>query len=125
MGMAEKIQKKSLRTKTDYSDQGQIGAFIETMELLRSLDSEFPIQHAISLGIISLNPGLSLTQLADKTELTLSTVSRIVGALSDHRANGNPHYLIEVKVSKTERRKKELYLTKKGKAFLKKIENCF
>ncbi len=106
-------------------DQAQIKSFIETMELLRSLDSEFPIQHAISLGIISLHPGLSLTQLAGKTNLTLSTVSRIVGALSEHRANGRPYHLIKVTTSKTERRKKELTLTQKGKDFLAQIENCF
>lgn len=120
MGMAEKKEQEHTT-----NNQGQIESFIDTMELLRTLDSEFPIQHAISLGIISLNPGLSLTQLAEKTNLTLSTVSRIVGALSDHRANGRPFGLIEVKLSKTERRKKELYLTKKGKDFLKQIEGCF
>ncbi len=120
--------KKNLISYTLHKDgegNEQIKTFLKAMELLRSLDSEFPIQHAISLGIISMNPGLSLTELADKTNLTLSTVSRIIGALSDHRANGKPFGLVDVKVSKTERRKKELYLTKKGKDFLKKIEGCF
>lgn len=109
----------------DDKEQVQIQSFIETMEILRSIDSEFPIQHAISLGIISLHPGLSLTQLANKTNLTLSTVSRIVGALSDHRANGRPHNLITVKVCETERRRKALFLTPKGEGFVKKIQGCF
>ena len=106
-------------------DQDQILSFIQTMETLRSLDAEFPIQHALSLGIISQNPGMSLTELADKTDLNLSTVSRIIGALSDHRANGRPYGLVEVKKAKEERRRKELYLTKKGHDFLHKIKGCF
>ncbi len=128
MSIQHKIQQPSADSK-DISDtnvgQEQIESFIETMEILRSLNSEFPIQHALSLGIISLNPGLSLTELASKMNLPLSTISRIVGALSEHRANGRPYNLIEIKVSKEERRKKELYLTQKGHNFLKKIQGCF
>lgn len=116
---------KKQTTSLNDKEQTQIQSFIETMEILRSLDSEFPIQHAISLGIISLNPGLSLTELADKANLTLSTISRIVGALSDHRANGRPHELIEVRVCESERRRKALFLTPKGESFLKQIQGCF
>ena len=113
------------KTVTKEPKQEQVESFIEAMEVLRTIDSEFPIQHAMSLGIISLHPGLSLTELADKTNLTLSTVSRIVGALSDHRANGQPFGLVKVKQSKQERRKKELYLSPKGELFLEKIKSCF
>ncbi len=116
---------KQMDKDQSQNDDQQMSAFIETMQVLRSLDSEFPIQHALALGIISQNPGMSLTQLAEKLNLNLSTVSRIIGALSDHRANGQPYYMVEVKKSEQERRRKELYLTPKGEAFLKKVEGCF
>ena len=68
---------------------------------------------------------MSLTELAEKTDLNLSTISRIIGALSDHRANGRPYGLVEVKKAKEERRRKELYLTAKGAKFLDQVKGCF
>ena len=94
------------------------------MQLLRELqkiDREFPLQYAVCLAEISMNEGLSLTQLAEKTGMALSTVSRIVGALSKHRQKGTPFGMIKVQVSSAERRRKELYLTPKGKAIIHSI----
>ncbi len=59
--------------------------------------------------------------LAERTGLALSTVSRITGALSDYRQKGQPFGFIEVKVSATERRRKELYLTPLGRSTLKDL----
>ncbi|MFK7840249.1 MAG: helix-turn-helix domain-containing protein [Bdellovibrionales bacterium] len=42
------------------------------------------------LGEITLDEGLSVTQLSNRTGLALSTVSRIVGALSQYRQMGEP-----------------------------------
>lgn len=72
----------------------------------------------ICLTEIGRNEGLSLTTLAERVNLSLSTISRIVGALSDYRQNGQPFGLIEIKISETERRRKELSLTPKGRAIL-------
>jgi len=95
--------------------------FLALLHQLQKIDSEFPIQYAICLSEISLNEGCSLTTLAEKTGLSLSTISRIVGALSDFRQNGEPYGLIELKVSPEERRRKEIYLTAKGRQTLQKI----
>jgi DNA-binding MarR family transcriptional regulator len=70
---------------------------------------------------VSQEEGISITHLAEKSGLALSTVSRIVGALSDYRQLGQPYGFIEVKVSPQERRRKELYLTNLGKSSLKEI----
>ena len=71
-----------------------------------------------------MQEGLSLTQLAKKTGLSLSTVSRIVGALSDSRKNNQPYGLVKLTVSKSERRRKEIYLTAKGSAIVQMITEC-
>lgn len=65
---------------------------------------------------------MSLTELSEKTGLALSTISRIVGALSDYRANGNPYGIVEIRPSPQERRKKELYLTEKGWKLIRDVE---
>lgn len=93
----------------------------KTIKLLRLLhefqriDHEFPLQYAVCLAEISLDEGLSLTQLSQKTDMALPTVSRIIGALSQHRQSGKPYGLVRVRTSKQERRRKEIYLTAKGK----------
>ncbi|MEM7618741.1 MAG: helix-turn-helix domain-containing protein [Pseudomonadota bacterium] len=99
----------------------KIQTFIKILRELQKIDQEFPLQYAVCLAEISQNEGLSLTQLSQKTGMALSTVSRIVGALSKHRQKGKPFELVRVSVSKTERRRKELYLTAKGKAFVNSI----
>jgi DNA-binding MarR family transcriptional regulator len=109
--------------KADLSKTDRAGTqvFLDALRHLQKIDTEFPLQYAACLAEISLNEGCSLTSLAEKTNLSLSTVSRIVGALSDFRPNGAPYGLIELKIAPEERRRKELYLTAKGKSLLQKI----
>jgi DNA-binding MarR family transcriptional regulator len=103
------------------SDFSGILPLLEILKLVQKTDPEFPLQYLLCLIEISLDEGLSLTTLAERTSLSLSTISRIVGALSDFRQNGQPYQLIEIKISATERRRKELTLTPKGRAFLQKM----
>lgn len=99
----------------------QAALLLDILHRIQKIDPEFPIQYAICLLVISQNEGCSITNLAEKSGLALSTVSRIVGALSDYRQLGQPYEFVQVKVSATERRRKELYLTALGKASLKEI----
>lgn len=101
--------------------QISIQTFLEILRLLQKTDKEFPLQYALCLAEISLDEGLSLTTLAERAQLSLSTVSRIVGSLSDYRQNNQPYGLVEIKTSQQERRRKELYLTAKGRLLLQKI----
>lgn len=94
---------------------------LDILHRIQKIDPEFPIQYAICLIVVSEDEGCSITNLAEKSGLALSTVSRIVGALSDYRQLGQPYGFLEVKVSPKERRKKELYLTDLGRASLKDI----
>ena len=96
--------------------------FLKLLRELQKIDPEFPLQYAVCLGVISLKEGLSITELAKHTNLPLSTVSRIVGALSTSRQKGEPYGLALVKKSKQEKRKKEIYLSTKGKLFIQSID---
>lgn len=95
--------------------------FLNMLQTLREIDGEFPLQYSICLAEIAMDEGMSLTALSKKAGLNLSTVSRIVGALSQYRQNGNPYGLVELKISPQERRRKELYLSDKGRSLMKDI----
>lgn len=96
--------------------------FIRLLRELQKIDSEFPLQYAVCLSEIALQEGLSLTQLSEKTNMPLSTVSRIIGALSKYRQRGTPYNLVKVTISPNERRKKQIHLTAKGHAVIHGIE---
>ncbi len=96
--------------------------FLKILRELQAIDPEFPVQYALCLAEISLDEGMSLTTLAERVDLALSTVSRIVGALSQHRQSGAPYGLVRVRISSEERRRKELFLTAKGWAIMEAVE---
>jgi DNA-binding MarR family transcriptional regulator len=95
--------------------------FLKLLRELQKIDPEFPIQYAMCLAEISRHEGLSLSELAHKTHMPLSTVSRVIGALSDARQRGKPYHLAKVTICATERRRKNLSLTTKGKAVMQSI----
>ncbi len=90
--------------------------FLILLRELQKIDPEFPLQYAVCLAEIAMDEGLCLTSLAERAGMPLSTVSRIVGALSSHRQKGKPYNLVRVSISSTERRRKELYLSGRGHA---------
>lgn len=92
--------------------------FISLLRELQKIDNEFPLQYAICLSEIALDEGLSLTQLAERTGMPLSTVSRLITALSKHSFGGVSYGLVKVTISPEERRKKQIGLTAKGRAII-------
>lgn len=101
----------------------ELEIFSELLKELLKIDNEFPLQYAICLSHIAQNQGLSLTHLSEQTNMPLSTVSRIVGALSRKRQKGLPFNLIRVEINQNERRKKQLYLTKRGENVIQSLES--
>ncbi|MAQ71343.1 MAG: MarR family transcriptional regulator [Alphaproteobacteria bacterium] len=99
----------------------QLDTFVNVIDIFRNIDSEFPIQYMLCLAEIARTEGVSLTELAERTQMSLSTVSRVVGALSNYRSNNQPYKLVSMQVSKTERRRKELSLTAKGHSLINKL----
>ncbi len=98
--------------------QKRIGEFLLILQVLQRVNAEFPLQYIVCLSEIAVSEGLSLTSLSCRTGMPLSTVSRIVGALSQPRKKGMNYGLVRVVVSPSERRKKELYLTPRGRSIL-------
>lgn len=98
-----------------------ISFFLTLLRELQKIDAEFPLQYAVCLAEIALDEGLSLTNLSERANMPLSTVSRIVGALSRNRQKGVPYDLVRVAISAEERRKKELYLTARGRNIIQDI----
>ncbi len=88
---------------------------------LQKIHPEFPLQYAVCLAEISVDEGMSVTALSEKTGMPISTVSRIVGALSSHRRRAAPFGLVRIAISARERRRKELYLTPRGRAVMGSI----
>lgn len=99
-----------------------IGQCLNLLGILQKIDPEFPLQYAVCLMEIAQDEGMSLTALADRTGMPLSTISRIVGALSGNRQRGQAYGLIDVTVSPAERRRKALTLTARGRAVVTDLE---
>lgn len=85
---------------------------------LTEIDPEFPIQWAITFLEIAQNEGASLKDISDETGISMSVMSRTIGALSNYRRMGKPYGIITVKAAKDDGRRKELFLSKKGKKLL-------
>ena len=103
--------------------QTQLNKTTQILREFQKIDTEFPLQYAVCLIEIAKHEGVSVTELSRKTSMALSTVSRIVGALSKKRQKGQAFDLIKVQISKEEKRRKELYLTARGKALINSLSD--
>ena len=88
---------------------------------LTEIDAEFPIQWAITFLEIAQNEGASLKDIAEETGISMSVMSRTIGALSNYRRMGKPYGIITVKAAKDDGRRKELFLSAKGKKLMAKL----
>lgn len=88
---------------------------------LSAVDTEFPLQWALVFIEIAQNEGSSLKDIAETTGISMSVMSRTVGALSNYRRMGKPYGVVLVKLAKDDRRRKELYLSAKGKRLAEKV----
>lgn len=85
------------------------------------IDPEFPLQWAQVFLQIAHNEGASLKDIAEVTGISMSVMSRTIGALSNYRRMGKPYGVVIVKLAKDDRRRKELYLSAKGKRLKEKL----
>lgn len=88
------------------------------------IDPEFPLQWAIVFLEIAQNEGSSLKDIAEETGISMSVMSRTIGALSNYRRMGKPYGVVLVKMAKDDRRRKELFLSAKGKKLLTKLQKA-
>lgn len=99
----------------------EIHHFTQLLSLLQEVDPEFPLQYALCLSLIATHEGLSMTELSEKANMPLSTVSRIIGALSNNRKRGKSYNFIDVRIVPDERRKKQLFLNDQGQTLITRI----
>jgi len=88
------------------------------------IDAEFPLQWANVFLTIAENEGAALKDIAEETGISMSVMSRTIGALSNYRRMGKPYGVILVKSAKDDKRRKELFLSAKGKKLLEKIKKA-
>ena len=86
----------------------------KVLEELAKIDSEFPLQWALVFIEIVKDEGASLKDIAERTDISMSVMSRTIGALSNYRRMGKPYGLVLVRHAKDDKRRKELYLSAKG-----------
>ncbi len=92
------------------------------LEALIEIDPEFPIQWVTVFAEIAAEEGVSLKDISDRTGISMSVMSRTIGALSNARRMGKPYGLIVVRSAKDDRRRKELFLSVRGKKLLERLE---
>lgn len=88
------------------------------------VDAEFPLQWAVVFLEIAQNEGASLKDIAEETGISMSVMSRTIGALSNYRRMGKPYGIVIVKAAKDDRRRKELFLSAKGKRLMEKLSKA-
>ena len=110
--------------KYSFTEDQTINVFLQSLLTLQEIDRALPLQYAVCLVEIARDEGISPSILSQRTNLGLSTVSRIIAALGDHRPNGRSYQLIHITTATGERRRKTLYLTAAGRKAIHKILGC-
>lgn len=95
-----------------------------TLQELGTVDPEFPLSWASVFIDVALNEGCSLKDIAERTGISMSVMSRTIGALSSYRRMGKPYGLVVVKMAKDDRRRKELFLSAKGKKLIESLKKA-
>jgi DNA-binding MarR family transcriptional regulator len=99
--------------------QKAVGSIIRQ---LRTLNSEMQLQQADILMIIAQQPGITVSDLQRKADLSQSAISRNVLALSQWKAPGVAGFnLVETVRDPREPRRNICFLTTTGKAFMTKL----
>lgn len=94
------------------------------LQELIAIDPEFPIQWVTVFAEIASEEGISLKDISDRTGISMSVMSRTIGALSNARRMGKPYGLVTVKHARDDRRRKELFLSAKGKKLVERLEKA-
>ena len=124
-----KTTKKTAASKTPTAkpantNSKKLNKLQDVLVELTHIDSEFPLQWAIVFLEIAKNEGAALKDIAEQTGISMSVMSRTIGALSNYRRMGKPYGIVVVKQAKDDRRRKELFLSAKGKRLAEKLDKA-
>ncbi len=98
-------------------------------DALRSYQAQITLPQVLALIEIGLNPGMSVNDLAEKLSVPQQTVSRhvaiLLGRYQTLSENGavseDPPVFVRQEISSTDPRKRALFLSEEGLAFLKML----
>ncbi|WP_019025376.1 MULTISPECIES: MarR family winged helix-turn-helix transcriptional regulator [unclassified Thioalkalivibrio] len=90
----------------------------------RKHDPQMPMQTAAIFLEVAARPGITMKDLGSRLGVAQSTCSRNVSALSRMSRNDNPGLdLVEAREDPSERRRKQVWLTPKGKLLALSLED--
>jgi len=109
-------------TEESEKDIGGLDQLIDVLEEFRKIDPNMPVQYALSFLYVARHEGHSMRELKDFAGLSQAAVSRNVSALSNvHKRKGGGYELVATKEDIENRRLKRLYLTSKGRRWVRSI----
>lgn len=96
-------------------DRVALGRLVMILDEFRKVNPEMPLQQALTILTIAMEPGLTVSDVAKKAGLTLASVSRHLEALGPHNpSKGVGLGLVAYDYSPTDRRAKVVSLTAAG-----------
>lgn len=95
--------------------------FCKAIDLFRMIHDEFPPQLMQLLLTVAMNPNATMTTIGEKSNLTLSQVSRHVERLGHRWGREAGHDLVETVENPDDRRQKLVKLTHKGEKFVQTL----
>ncbi len=115
------MSKKTTKKVTVKKAPSKIAKLQDILGEFAKIDTEFPLQWANVFLTIAEHEGAALKDIAEQTGISMSVMSRTIGALSNYRRMGKPYGIVTVKSAKDDKRRKELFLSAKAKKLLEKI----
>lgn len=99
-----------------------LNRLIEAVALFQTVHPDMTVRQIQVFLLVATNPGVSQSEICERLELADSSVSRIIGILSEYGNRGTgPFNLVEMRVHKTDRRLRACFLTRKGEALAAKL----
>lgn len=99
---------------------------IKCIEEFRKIDPQMPPQMAVSFLWVCIHNGITMKDLADRVGVSQSSMSRNVAALSETHRYGKAGYdLVFATEDPTERRRKIVKLTPKGRRVAAGLSSLF
>lgn len=96
---------------------------VRLVEAFRTLHRDILANEMLTFLFAAQNDGIQMSELQDKLGLSQAAVSRNVNFLTKHGANTRDGLELLILVEDTDnRRRRRVYLTPKGKAFIRTLE---
>ena len=108
--------------KSDRRDLAILGALIKAIELFREIRPSMPLQYVHAFFLVALEPGLSVSEYAKRSGVSLSVMSRHLLDIGDRNRHMKEGFgLVTSRPNPLELRKNEIYLTPKGDKIFQRI----